>query len=185
MEGKPVELSVLRSFSPLDGLKRDNLYALARKTVLRELGAGRLLFKEGDTDRRTVYLVSGDVELRSAERVVATLSGGTPDAKNAIAPGQPRRFTARAVTDIEYISVDSDLLDVLLTWDQTGTYEVKEIAGAQSSDNDDWMTVLLQTKAFHRIPPATSRRSSCGCSTSATALAMQSSARATKATTST
>jgi CRP-like cAMP-binding protein len=154
MEGKPVELSVLRSFSPLDGLKRDNLYALARKTVLRELGAGRLLFKEGDQDRRTVYLVSGDIELRSGDRTVSTVSGGTPDARNPIAPGQPRRFSARAVTDVEYISVDSDLLDVLLTWDQTGTYEVKEIAGSQSVESDDWMTVLLQTKAFHRIPPA-------------------------------
>ena len=55
---------------------------------------------------------------------------------------------------IEYLSIDSDLLDVLLTWDQTGSYEVGEISGESASDTDDWMTVLLQTKAFHRIPPA-------------------------------
>ena len=40
----------------------------------------------------------------------------------------PRRCTARVASDrIEYISIDSDLLDVLLTWDQTGTYEVGEL----------------------------------------------------------
>ena len=43
---------------------------------------------------------------------------------------------------------------MLLTWDQTGTYEVGELGQQGAQDGDDWMTTLLQTKAFHRIPPA-------------------------------
>ncbi len=154
LDEKPVELDVLRSFSPLDGLKRENLHALSRKTRLQEMDAGRVLFKEGDTDKRTVYLVSGEIELRVGDRSVSMLRAGTPEARIAIGPGQPRRFTARALSDITYVAVDSDLLDVLITWDQTGSYEVGEITGTSSADADDWMTVLLQTKAFHRIPPA-------------------------------
>ena len=43
----------------------------------------------------------------------------------------------------------------MLTWDQTGTYEVSELQGSEEDDgNEDWMTMLLQTKAFHKIPPA-------------------------------
>jgi len=154
MDDKPVELEVLRGFSPLDGLKRENLFALSRKTRLQEMDAGRMLFKEGDTDKRTFYLVSGEIELRSGDRTVSMLQAGTPESRIAIAPSQPRRFTARTLSDITYVSVDSDLLDVLITWDQTGTYEVNEISKAEVSDPGDWMTVLLQTKAFHRIPPA-------------------------------
>ena len=155
MSEQPIDLSILRRFAPLDGLRRENLGALARKTAVRRLDSGRVLFKEDDTDARTFYLVSGDVELRQGDRTVATIQGGTPDARNALAPGQPRRFTARALSDIEYISIDSEMLDVLLTWDQTGTYEVAEISGeTAASEDDDWMTVLLQTKAFHQIPPA-------------------------------
>ena len=154
LEEKPVELDILRSFSPLDGLKRENLHALSRKTRLQELDAGRVLFKEGDTDKRTVYLVSGEIELRVGDRTVSMLRAGTPEARIAVGPGQPRRFTARAMSDITFVAVDSDLLDVLITWDQTGSYEVGEITGTSSADADDWMTVLLQTKAFHRIPPA-------------------------------
>ena len=71
-----VELSFLRAFSPLDGLKNENLRALARKTVVRELTQGRLLFKEGDTDKRTYYLASGLVEL---------LSNGRWSARSAVA----------------------------------------------------------------------------------------------------
>jgi len=67
----------------------------------------------------------------------------------------PRKLTARAVDPIEYLAVDSELLDMMITWDQTGTYEVAELqAQFSGSGGDDWMTTLLQTKAFHRIPPA-------------------------------
>jgi rhodanese-related sulfurtransferase len=42
----------------------------------------------------------------------------------------------------------------MLTWDQTGTYEVSELQGEEQDGGEDWMTMLLQTKAFHKIPPA-------------------------------
>jgi CRP-like cAMP-binding protein len=135
-------------------LKVENLHALARKTHIRELGAGRILFKEGDTDKRTFYLVAGNVELRSDDRLVGMIRAGSPEARAALAPGLPRKFTARAAGDLEYIVIDSDLLDVLLTWDQTGQYEVAELRSDGLDVTGDWMTTLLQTKAFHRIPPA-------------------------------
>ncbi len=154
MDERPLNLAILRTFSPLDGLKAENLHALARKTVIRELSAGRVLFKEGDTDKRTFYLVAGQIELRADDRIMGVIRAGTAEARAALAPGLPRKFTARAANDIEYIMIDSDLLDVLLTWDQTGQYEVSELGSDGLDVTGDWMTTLLQTKAFHRIPPA-------------------------------
>jgi CRP-like cAMP-binding protein len=157
MESKPLEPGLLRSFSPLDGLKPENLHSLARKTVLRELTVGRMLFKDGDTEKRTFYLVSGVIELLHEGRSVLVLRGGSPEARNPIAPSLPRRYSARVVSDrIEFLTMDSDMLDVMLTWDQTGSYEVNELTstGDEGSSSDDWMTTLLQTKAMHRIPPA-------------------------------
>jgi CRP-like cAMP-binding protein len=153
MDEKPVDLALLKQFSPLDGLKAENLHALAKKTALRDLPSGRQLFKEGDTEKRTFFLVAGTIEIFDKDGVLATLRGGTPQARNPVAPTIPRRFGARAVDDARFIAIDSDLLDVMLTWDQTGSYEVRELAGHEST-SDDWMTTLLQTKAFHRVPPA-------------------------------
>ncbi len=151
---RDVDLRFLRAFSPLDGLKNENLRALARKTTVRELGQGRLLFKEGDTDKRTYYLVTGTVEFMTNGRVVGTVRGGTPDARHPLAPVLPRRCVARVASDrIEYIVIDSDMLDVLRTGDQTGQYEVGELRVGDEA-GDDWMTILLQNGAFHRIPPA-------------------------------
>jgi CRP-like cAMP-binding protein len=154
MDDRPVDLTILKAFSPLDGLKAENLHALARKTQILELGAGRVLFKQGDTDKRTFYLVAGQVELRADDKLIGMVRAGSPEARAALAPGLPRKFTARAANNLEYIMIDSDLLDVLLTWDQTGQYEVAELRGDGMDVSGDWMTTLLQTKAFHRIPPA-------------------------------
>ena len=154
MAGEQVSTELLRGFSPLDGLKRDNLAALSRKVQIRELSPGQLLFKEGDTEKRTIYVVSGILELLNDSKIVGKIEGGTDGARNPIAPVFPRRVTAKARDRVQFISIDSDLLDVMLTWDQTGTYEVSELQGKSDQGNEDWMTMLLQTKAFHKIPPA-------------------------------
>lgn len=154
MSSDETNMQLLRSFSPLDGLKRDNLAALARKVQLRELSPGQVLFKEGDTEKRTFYIASGILELFDQGKVVGTVEGGTDLARNPVAPVYPRRVSAKARDRVKFISIDSDLLDVMLTWDQTGTYEVSELQGKSDVGGDDWMTMLLQTKAFHKIPPA-------------------------------
>ena len=155
MTDEQTTIQLLKGFSPLDGLKRDNLAALARKVQVRELTPGQVLFKEGDTEKRTFYVVSGTLELLDAGKAVDSVEGGSDAAKNPVAPILPRRVSAKARDRVQFISVDSDLLDVMLTWDQTGTYEVSELQGKQDAGGgEDWMTMLLQTKAFHKIPPA-------------------------------
>ena len=145
---------VLKRFSPMDGLKRQNLEALTKKTSIRSLENSRGLFKAGDKEKRTLYLVAGSLELRSESGETTILEAGSLEARSAISPHLPRQVSARALEDVEYISIDTDLLDVMLTWDQTGSYEVSELQDQGIADSDDWMTTLLQTQAFHRIPPA-------------------------------
>ena len=156
MTNEQIDIDLLKKFSPLDGLKRDNLAALARKVQVRELSPQQLLFKEGDTERRTIYVVSGSLELIDDQgKVEEIIEGGSDIARNPVAAIFPRRVTGRARNRVQYISIDSDLLDVMLTWDQTGSYEVSELQGeAKDEGGEDWMTMLLQTKAFHKIPPA-------------------------------
>jgi len=154
-EEGPVDASLMRRFSPLDGMKKDNLVALAHKVAVKQLPANRYLFREGDKDKRTFWLISGLLELLEGERTVAMLRGGSAEAHHPIAAPLPRRFSARAVDPIQYLAVDSELLDMMITWDQTGTYEVAELQAhnAGAGTGGDWMTLLLQTQAFHRIPP--------------------------------
>jgi CRP-like cAMP-binding protein len=149
---KPVTIELLKSLSPLEGMKKDNIAALAKKVFVRTLPPGRLLFKEGERDKRTVWVVSGTVEIREGERTIGMVRGGTPEAHNPLCHHQPRRMSAHAIEEIEYLSIDSELLDVMITWDQTGTYEVADLRKGDAED--DWMTTLLSSSSFQRIPPS-------------------------------
>jgi CRP-like cAMP-binding protein len=153
MSDPTVTPELLRRFTPLDGLKRENVAALAKKMEIRTLDGSKPLLREGDTDKRTYYLVSGTLELTDRTGAVRLLRANTDEARNPVTPILPRRYTVRAVDRVEYVSVDTELLDVMLTWDQTGSYEVTELRSDDRSKSTDWMTTLLQTKAFHRIPP--------------------------------
>jgi len=151
-----VDKAVLKTLVPAQSLNAENFQELAGKAVVEEVAAGRLLFKKGDADRKAVYVLSGDVELISDDGKVSLVRGGSPEAKHAIANQQPRQVTAKARNNVAITRIDSDLLDILLTWDQLSGIEVAEV----SSDDDDieeggdWMTRILQSKAFLRIPPA-------------------------------
>jgi CRP-like cAMP-binding protein len=150
---KQVEIQQLKALTPLDSLKKDNLEALVKKTAVKEAKPGEQLFHEGDSAKRTVYVLSGSVDLRKGDETEVSIIGGSDEARHPLSPQLPRHYTAIATTRTEYITIDSDLLDVMLTWDQTGQYEVSELQNEQDG-TDDWMTTLLQTKAFHKIPPA-------------------------------
>lgn len=157
LSGNPKDLALLKSFSPLDGMKAENLVALARRTRRLQAPKGRLLFTEGDEEKQTYYLLSGTVDLMAEGEIVGTVRSGTAKAKNPLAHALPRPYSAVVTSDrIEYLHIDSEFLDVVVTWDQTGSYKVTELRGLddENAGADDWMTALLQTKAFHKVPPA-------------------------------
>lgn len=145
-----VSTQELAKFTPLNCLSPENLKEIANKTALEKCSAGRYIFKKGDNDNSNVYLVKGQADVLDEKTVVRSIEAGKDSAFNPIAHGQPRNYSLRASTDCEYICVDSNLLDLMMTWTQTGNYHVEEI----SDDEDDWMSQILNAKAFHRVPPA-------------------------------
>ena len=149
-----IDISRLRALSPLNELKKSNFNALLRKTEILKAQRGELLFKKGDTAKRTFYVLSGTVQLRNGAEVVQSIESGTDDARFPIGPSLPRQQTAVAFNSVEYVSIDSELLDVTVTWDQTGVYEVGDFRSEELNDTGDWMTALLQIRAFQKIPAA-------------------------------
>src|ERR1044072_3743926 len=159
LSASPSDLALLRRFSPFDSMKPENLAALAKRTHRLQAPKGRLLFTEGDEEKQTYYLLGGTIELMAEGEVVGQVRSGTPKAKNPLAHALPRPYSAVVTSDrIEYLHLDSEFLDVVVTWDQTGSYKVIELrdSGEEGAavSADDWMTALLQTKAFHKVPPS-------------------------------
>lgn len=154
MEAKKISSSnnTLKSLVPLSSLSPAHLADLAKKTPFEHVKNGDFIVRLGDRDQKSVYLIEGKVELLDRNmNVVGTLSAGTDMANHPIAHRQPRLLSVRAATPVVLVRVDSGLLDVLLTWDQSSGYDVEELSGG---GDEDWLTRLLQSETFRHLPPA-------------------------------
>jgi len=145
-----ISIMALNNFQPLDSLKPENQKELAEKLTVHELKSGDKVFSKGDKDDAHIFLYEGNIDLLKGGLTLKTIVAGSADAKPALAHILPRTIDAVASSDCTIFKINADLLDLMLTWDQTGSFTVEEL----ESDDDDWMSMLLQTEAFRRIPPA-------------------------------
>lgn len=156
MANAPVKLDIadFRKLSPVNGLREESLQQLFKRATVLDARAGEALFDIGSNANDSFYLLSGAVSLiDQSGKVLRELRGATPEALHRIAHQIPRKVRAVCKTDVSYIQLDSGLLDVMLTWDQTGSFEVDELS-EDEDDSGDWMTRLLQMKAFQKVPPS-------------------------------
>lgn len=152
-----VDKTLLKTLVPPSALNAENFQELAGKTYVEVIPPGKTIFKKGDTDKQKVYLLEGEITLTADTGAASVIKSGTPAAKHPLANQQPRKHTAIAKVPCKIVRIDSDLLDILLTWDQLSGIEVGEIAVEEeqgADDGGDWMTRILQSKAFLQVPPA-------------------------------
>jgi CRP-like cAMP-binding protein len=142
----------IKTFSPINSLNPENAQELIKKITATPVQEGRYVFKKGDVDKTHIFLISGIIELVDDKKVVKVIKAGSPEGLQPLAHGFPRPVSARAKIASVVTKVNSDMLDIMLTWDQTGSYTVEGVD--EEDDETDWMTRILQTRAFHRIPPA-------------------------------
>lgn len=151
----PFDSQKLRYFVPLSEISNDNFNELVSNITIETYPAGKKLFNRGDQDNFTYYLLNGELELIDENENTAVLTSKSRQCRFPVEHNSPRQKTAKCKTDIHYFKINNDLLDVLLTWDQNKNYIVNEIGEDESSSEDnDWMTQLLQLEMFHKIPAA-------------------------------
>jgi CRP-like cAMP-binding protein len=145
-----ISITELKFFHPLDNLSAENIREIASKLKARAFEKGATIFRKGDSEDDHLYLYQGSVELRENGKTVKEIKSGSAEAQAALAHIIPRNYEAVAKTDCTVLVVDSDLLDMMLTWNQSSSVEVEDL----SADDEDWMSRLLSSEAFRRIPPA-------------------------------
>lgn len=154
-EGSSVDPALFGQYVPINALRPESQRDLAKKSSLATAPAGQYLFRIGEGATDAVYLVSGEVQFEDAKgNVLSRVRGGEPASFHRLAHQSPRKVSARCLTEVRYLSLDAGLLDVMLAWDQTGSFEVGELTSQDAPAHDDWMTKLLQMRTFQLVPPA-------------------------------
>ncbi len=156
---EPGLLATLARLQPLAALGPESLRELEphchRERVARNLDP----FQIRDWQGQVVYLIKGELKLESAEGVVQVIVGGWGDALFPIGRGRLVPVATKAITDVELLRFDDDLVDIVLTWEQIAT-PGQEVAG-DGADKGDWrimsgmFTVQSLTQGvFAAMPPA-------------------------------
>jgi CRP-like cAMP-binding protein len=150
-----VDPALFVNYIPLNALRPESQQNLARKSNLMQAAAGQYLFRIGDPAESALFLVAGEVQLEDAAgKALAVVRAGEAASFHRMAHQSPRKVSGRCLKDARYLAVDASLLDVMLTWDQSGRFEVGELTGGSPTEDGDWMTKLLQMRVFQLVPPS-------------------------------
>ena len=147
-----LDKNLLKGLEPLGNLPYDKLEELVSKATIDDLPTGRVLFREGEKDNRTLYLVNGQVEFhQKGEKKPRLIKSRSATARQPLDNHQPHTGTARAKGAVTVVSIDSSLLEIILNDTPLDAYEfeVTEISG---DDTTDWMLRFLQSRAFLKLP---------------------------------
>lgn len=148
-----INRDLLQTFVPLNALSAERLDYLLEGLDIESLPAGTEICRRNEADGHTIYLLSGVVSLEGEGGVRHTLDAGDIDASYAVAPEQPRQFTVRAETEVNILRFQSNRLDRVLAWDQSTESLERALAALQPSEDSAWITRLLQSRLFYRLPP--------------------------------
>jgi rhodanese-related sulfurtransferase len=143
---------IIRKLVPLATLPGTRFNALCAEMTVEEIEDG-FLFKKGDVTPQLVYLISGEVTLQAAGLVVEVIAASSDSAKFALAHQIPRKIDAVANGRVRFLRLNTDIVNSSpsLAYKEDNRYMVID---ETEGDSDDWMTALLRSPIFQRLPPA-------------------------------
>jgi len=153
---------LLARFSPFNTLTFEYLSKVIEKASLKEYTKGTIIFKRGRELQESLYLVSGDVDLIDSQFAVTSLTSEDESHKVPLNSTSPTKVSAVAKSAVVILSVESDFSDLVLAWSESGSDEAAEPADEHSefevAEEGDWMSSLLQSPFFNKIPPGNIRQ---------------------------
>ena len=153
----------LKILVPINELPENLQNQIFERANVLEVKKSRFIFKQGDKDAYSYYLLEGEVELHTGKEINSVIESNSDRARYALAQLQPRQFSAKAKTPLKILQVERNILDQMMVLAQekatddvlgsgSGSVEVDEVDGVD--DDTDWMTQMLQSELFSKMPMA-------------------------------
>ncbi len=129
-----INIERLMCLEPLSTLSNERLEELAKLAYVERVSIGVSLFREGDLDNQTLYLLQGDVQLSSSDGSFdEVISSRHNSAKFPLDDSQPRQVSCVALGLVEFLRIDNSVLDYMMMWDQLAVQE--ELLGEKKQED--------------------------------------------------
>lgn len=159
---QPAKTSLLNTLEPIAALSPGRVDELAAMCVVETVSQGLNPFRMNVVQsEQLLYLLKGDLKLIYVDDQSDELHGGSDVTRHPVVSDKAPLKEAVAMTDIQILRIDADLLDIMLTWDQLAGYE----KGAHQTDKQnrnagEWMESTgvfsaesLKNGIFRALPP--------------------------------
>lgn len=161
---KPILISksTLARFEPVARLSPNRLEELAAVCFVELISKNLDPTRMANTDTQALYLVSGDLGIRYENGNKLILRAGTDAAKHAVDADKLKIKDTIALTPLEVVRIDLDLLDIMMTWDQLSGYPPAQTQKFMQQtekqglalDADSFNSFKLQNGVFAQLPAA-------------------------------
>jgi rhodanese-related sulfurtransferase len=156
-----VSVETLRKFEPIGSLPESRLTEIAGLCELETIGPNSDPFLARGAAGHAVYLLRGELVLTYPDGSSKVLVGGSSRSRYPLAQRGEVFTSAKAVTDVELVRIDDDLLDVMATWDQLASESPAKRADSGGSALANWTMMSgmfsvssLRYGAFSQLPSA-------------------------------
>jgi rhodanese-related sulfurtransferase len=151
----PAQLAAL---APLAALPAERLAELAEIAFVERVPRGSDPLHGRAQRAQSLFLLQGELLLAFHGGGTQVVVGGTEDARVAV--NRTRVLRAKAITDVDLIALDDEVLDIIATWHQvaSGSGQLSPIARAVQSDArvmaNAFSLANLRAGAFAQLPAA-------------------------------
>jgi rhodanese-related sulfurtransferase len=111
----------LGALAPLAGLSPERLAELARVAVVERARRGSDPLHERLDARQSLFLLAGELLLAFEGGGTLVVVGGSGETRQALNRQPQRLARTKAITDVDLVALDDDVLDILATWDQVAS----------------------------------------------------------------
>jgi len=149
----------LAALAPLAGFSAARLAELAQVAVVERARRGSDPLQERLEGPQSVFLLTGELLLAFEGGGTLVLVGGSDEARQALNRQSDRPTRSKAITDVDLVMLDDEVLDILATWDQVAAGADSTLTGPAAAADARIVTGAfglgkLRSGAFAQLPVA-------------------------------
>jgi len=149
----------LAALAPLAGFSAERLVELAQVAVVERARRGSDPLQERLEGPQSVFLLAGELLLAYEGGGTLVVVGGSDEARQPLNRQSVRPARSKAITDVDLVMLDDEVLDILATWDQVAAGADSTLTGQAAAADARIVTGAfglgkLRSGAFAQLPVA-------------------------------
>jgi rhodanese-related sulfurtransferase len=161
-----LDIKMLAALKPISAFGPARLRELLDYSRLDAASRGQDPFEQHGLHGQSVYLLQGELELEFQDGNRVLVRANSEWAKHPLGKRQPEIIGATALSDIQLLRIDDDVLDMIATWDQFSPHDsarqpvesgaVPDAAASVSRrlNSGIFSAEYLKNGPFAHLPPA-------------------------------